>query len=609
MPSAKPKSVISAVRGKVRTLAADTGEVISQWGGSEVFLSIEPIAGPAVVIKASRHKRGQGTILPLSQIERVLATHLDQGKATLIAHHERRRCTFLIDADDDVDLLRSLVGTIGSRERWNHIEHGVLSKERTRNRQSGTSASIPDVTVPERPTTLDGGGATSHSPGHSRATSCESVELDDRTAALTGRPIAPSETIAHTPEQVHALGLVRQGKSVFVTGCAGSGKSAFLRSVRAMLSPETTAVTASTAQAARQIDGVTLHSFAGIGNSATDLASALRRVKNSAHAMRAWRRTQVLIVDEVSMLSAALFDLLDQVARHVRNAPGHAFGRIQIIACGDFLQLPPVEGSMAFTSVAWRELELVTVTLTRSWRQLDREFPAILHRARLGQLTVDDELVLSTRMVDTPPKDAVHIEATRAAADAANDRFLAELGGDFTTYRAEDSGSLDSTELDSATPLVRELTLRIGARVIAVTSDASQGIRNGDIGTVVSFSSAAGSVFASVPVVLWEVAGTESPVGATASEVSICGKVVSARIQLPLRLAWALTVHRVQGLSMERVALRLDGSMFEAGQAYVALSRARSLQGIFLLGTSVSKDACWASKEALKFLNLESVAA
>jgi ATP-dependent DNA helicase PIF1 len=616
----KEKVTMSAVRGKIRTSAVGTAEPIGQWGGTETFLSIEPLAGPCLVIKSSKHKRGEGIQMPLASLTKVLADFVQDGKATLYLSYGRRNCVVMIQTTDDIDQLKALVSIVKDRSRWNEIEKRVLASEASKKRSRGETAVVESRVNHTRDTRLNADNgvieededeydleptATDDPAGDGVGDAMGEDEEFARPLTGTGIDKIEPSTYAFSPQQIAALNAVRAGKSVFITGAAGTGKSECLRAILQVLAADKVAVTAATAQAARQLGGITLHSFAGLGVSTQTFEAAMKRVKANPATQRAWRRTSTLIIDEVSMIDATTFDIVDQLARFVRNYGEHAFGGIQMVLVGDFLQLPPVSGStMAFQATAWRDLDPVVIELTKPWRALDTRFPALLERARTGQLTEADLALLESRIVQDPPADAVHVVARRDAAENINRARLETLSGEHYVYHAADSGETEQYDLDSQTPLLQTLTLKVGARVIAVANDQSQNIRNGDIGVVVSFAEVSVGVHRHLPMVQWEhdsVGVANMALGNSTAEIAFNGRIKAQRTQLPIRLAWALTVHRVQGLSLERVAVHLDRSIFECGQAYVAISRAKSFDGLFLLGGPITRDIFQVSAAATAF--------
>lgn len=382
-------------------------------------------------------------------------------------------------------------------------------------------------------------------------------------------------------QQRAVLDAVLAGRSVFYTGCAGTGKSFLLRAIVRALPRRTTWVTAMTGVAALQIGGSTLHSRAGIGlarRAADDLVRFMKRQTRAA-----WRDCVVLIIDEVSMLSRALFEKLDAIGRAVRS-DARPFGGIQLVLCGDFHQLPPVgagaDGEFCFESPMWDAAVPHRYELTEVFRQRDAAFVALLAEVRSGVLSPD--AVARLAALDRPLPDGA-VEPTRlfptnGRVDDLNERALGRLDGETCVYNALDYARTEEARaLLGACIAPPSLALKVGAQVMLVRNLDETHV-NGSRGVVVRFHPTS-----SMPVVrflrgdelmmepqVWEVEGDD-------------GAVVASRTQVPLRLAWAVTIHKSQGLTIDWLDVDLEGT-FACGQAYVALSRARSLEGLRVRG-------------------------
>jgi ATP-dependent DNA helicase PIF1 len=393
-----------------------------------------------------------------------------------------------------------------------------------------------------------------------------------------------------TAEQRIVMRAIAKGKSVFFTGAAGCGKSVLLRRIIASLPRSSTAVTAPTGVAACNVGGTTLHAFAGVGRPDAGVRDMVSLIRRSPESVRRWRSTRVLIIDEVSMLDGDALDALEEVARRVRG-DNRPFGGILLVLAGDFLQLKPVsKGSSrkpyAFEAKCWSGCIEEQVELTRVFRQTDGAFVRILNDLRWGIVTPEASSTLQSRWgapvelqpssKDKGPGPAIKptlLFTHRADVDSVNARELDGLAGPDVLIRADDdAGTTPAARaaLDSACPAPAELRLRIGAQVMLVRNlDVATGLVNGARGVITGFT---GSLryptaqFASGdPVQL----GRETFVVRTAT-----GRV-------PLRLGFAISIHKSQGTTLDAVCMSLS-RVFEAGQAYVALSRARSLGGLSL---------------------------
>ncbi|XP_053449181.1 ATP-dependent DNA helicase PIF1 isoform X2 [Nycticebus coucang] len=383
-------------------------------------------------------------------------------------------------------------------------------------------------------------------------------------------------------EQAAVLRVILKGQSVFFTGSAG--KSYLLKRILGSLPPTGTVATASTGVAACHIGGTTLHAFAGIGSGQAPLAQCVALAQRPG-VRQGWLNCQRLVIDEISMVEADLFDKLEAVARAVRqqNKP---FGGIQLIICGDFLQLPPVtKGSQppkfCFQAKSWKRCVPVTLELTQVWRQADQTFISLLQAVRLGRCT--DEVTHQLQATATNKVGRDGIVATRLCThqdDVAltNKRRLQELPGEVHNFEAMDSDPELAQTLDTQCPASRLLQLKLGAQVMLVKNLAvSRGLVNGARGVVVGFQTEGRGL----PQVHF-LCGVTEVIRADRWTVHATGGQLLSRQQLPLQLAWAISIHKSQGMSLDCVEISL-GRVFASGQAYVALSRARSLQGLRVL--------------------------
>ncbi|KAM9183174.1 ATP-dependent DNA helicase PIF1 [Dugong dugon] len=385
-------------------------------------------------------------------------------------------------------------------------------------------------------------------------------------------------------EQAAVLSVALKGQSVFFTGSAGTGKSYLLKRILGSLPPTGTVATASTGVAACHIGGTTLHAFAGIGSGRAPLAQCVALAQRPG-VRQGWLSCQRLVIDEISMVEADLFDKLEAVARAVRQQD-KPFGGIQLIICGDFLQLPPVtKGSQppqfCFQAKSWKRCIPVTLELTEVWRQADQAFISLLQAVRLGRCS--DEVTRQLRSTATHKVGRDGIVATRLCThqdDVAltNERRLQELPGKVHSFEAMDSDPEQAQALDAQCPASRLLQLKLGAQVMLVKNLAvSRGLVNGARGVVVGFETEGRGL----PQVRF-LCGITEVIRADRWTVQATGGQLLSRQQLPLQLAWAISIHKSQGLSLDCVEISL-GRVFASGQAYVALSRARSLQGLRVL--------------------------
>ncbi|XP_072768974.1 ATP-dependent DNA helicase PIF1 isoform X1 [Nerophis lumbriciformis] len=381
--------------------------------------------------------------------------------------------------------------------------------------------------------------------------------------------------------QAAVLSAVLGGKNVFFTGSAGTGKSFLLKRIIGSLPPKSTFATASTGVAACHIGGTTLHNFAGIGSGSSPLEQCIELAQRPG-VLQHWTSCRHLVIDEVSMVDATFFDKLECVARSVRRS-AEPFGGIQLIICGDFLQLPPVskgkeKAKFCFQARCWRKVIQVNMELTEVRRQTDQSFISLLQAVRVGRATeeVTSRLMESAyRQVDRDGIVATRLCTHKDDVELTNDNKLQQLAGTARLFEAVDSDPALVRTIDAHSPVSRLLHLKVGAQVMLTKNlDVTRGLVNGARGVVVAFEPGKHGL----PRVRFMCGATETLkperwVFKSAGGTHLC------RLQLPLKLAWAVSIHKSQGMTLDCVEISL-ARVFESGQAYVALSRARSLEGL-----------------------------
>lgn len=393
-------------------------------------------------------------------------------------------------------------------------------------------------------------------------------------------------------QQEMALKVLKSGRNVFLTGAAGSGKTYVLNQYIDWLRRHRigVGVTASTGIAATHLGGQTIHAFSGIGVRDYLDDWTLDALTQKQYLAKRFERTEVLIVDEVSMLGAHTLEMVDQVCRALKRSPD-PFGGMQVVLSGDFFQLPPVgrgaEVQFAYVSPAWQEGDIRTCYLSEQHRHDDITLTGILNELRSGQVSSGSRTALEERIGAQLESD---IEPTRlyshnADVDSRNNEELAKLSGrqhSFTMTTRGRKAVVESLKKSVLTP--EQLELKEGAQVMFVKNDRDGRFVNGTLGTVVDFQ--------------WEhpvvetLAGERIEVEPMEWTVEEDGRVLGGVTQVPLRLAWAITIHKSQGMSMDAAEIDLTKT-FTPGQGYVALSRVRTLSGLLLRGindTALSVD-------------------
>lgn len=385
-------------------------------------------------------------------------------------------------------------------------------------------------------------------------------------------------------EQQLAFDLYLSGKNVFLTGPGGTGKSKWIQSVYADACKKkiNVQVCAMTGCAALLLEcnAKTIHSWAGIG-----LGTSSDKAISNKFSREKWKAAKILILDEVSMLSLRLFELLNKIGQTIRRST-LPFGGIQLLFCGDFFQLPPIEPGFCFESPLWATF--TTVQLITIFRQKDEDYQTILSEIRHGKLSKKSYQALLERI--QPCENTTHLVPTRSQADTINTRNYSLLSGIENTYDLQTHTDLEMTEREAhkqkqfnKQQIEYELTqlkknvrcehtyaLKVGSLVMCIVN-LSETICNGSQGIVTGFTN-------HIPIVKFKHGEIPMPPHVWTSE-TIPGIGVS---QIPLIYAWAITIHKSQGCTLDSAKVNAGDAVFECGQIYVALSRVKSLGGLYL---------------------------
>ena len=388
--------------------------------------------------------------------------------------------------------------------------------------------------------------------------------------------------------QAEALAILKTGVNVFLTGEPGAGKSYTIRQYVNFLRSTgiDPAITASTGIAATHIGGMTLHSWSGIGINKSMNAAELNEIAGRDRLAKRIRATEVLIIDEISMFEGRTLNLVDAVCRTIKQSQ-QPFGGLQVGFVGDFFQLPPVSRSgeplpqFAFDSESWRAAKPVICYLSEQHRQEDETFLDILSALRRGTINDEHKALLGERQIvfmDDVFGEMTKLFSHNVDVDRMNTQALSQLEADPRTYRMHAYGAPPLIEQLKRGCLSPELlTLKEGARVMFTKNSTDGSYVNGTTGEISGFSKENG-----YPIVKLR-SGRFIEAATTEWKIEAEGKTVAAIVQLPLRLAWAMTVHKSQGMSLDAALIDLS-SAFAYGQGYVALSRVRSLAGLHLQG-------------------------
>lgn len=386
---------------------------------------------------------------------------------------------------------------------------------------------------------------------------------------------------------------IRNGDNVFVTGFAGTGKSYILNKLKEKYKKKLT-ITSTTGIAAVNVKGQTLHSWAGVGLCRNPINVTVDKIRQRPTQFRQIVGCKILAIDEISMLNVETFQYVNEVLKQVREND-KPFGGIQVLFIGDFFQLPPVEQGESFErrycfeTELWDELELKNVVLKRNFRQNEEDFIKALSDMRINRLTEEDIDLLETRCVDEDDGEILHIFSTNEEANRYNAVKFNAINEPVINFVAKDGvyrgknlvyeGFMPREEMildifNKNCRADREIFLKKGCRVmLLVNMDFDRGLINGSCGVIHGFNDE------TINITFDNGVNTNIPMHEF--EYYYNDKVVALRQQYPLKLAYGITIHKSQGMTLDKLVVDCK-RVFECGQVYVAMSRVKTLGGLYL---------------------------
>lgn len=389
-------------------------------------------------------------------------------------------------------------------------------------------------------------------------------------------------------DQTTVLSILKAGCNVYLTGSAGTGKTYLINQYITYLRHREVpvAITASTGIAATHIGGQTIHSWSGLGIRERVSQKDFDQIAKNAQTVARLKSVQVLIIDEISMLSGTVLTAINDILKHFRKR-AEPFGGVQLILSGDFFQLPPVSRDrlsnrekFAFMAPVWVEAQMRVCYLTEQYRQQENILSALLAGIRSRTISTESQKLLELKLNSgSPQTNVLHLYTHNADVDGMNAQCLAANRNPSEIFEAETKGKAKVVEsLKQSVLASPTLELKLDAKVIFVRNNPDRGYHNGTLGEVCGFDPEDG----------WPIVRTTSgrKITCQPEEWTVTDEkdiILAAYRQVPLRLAWAITVHKSQGMTLDEAVIDLSKT-FEPGQGYVALSRLKSWDGLFLRG-------------------------
>ncbi|WKK65606.1 AAA family ATPase [Lutimonas zeaxanthinifaciens] len=386
--------------------------------------------------------------------------------------------------------------------------------------------------------------------------------------------------------QDQALAILKSGRNVFLTGSAGTGKTfvlnKYIQYLKARKIP--VSITASTGIAATHLQGTTIHAWSGIGIKDSLSQRNLKALKEKKYLKKHIDKTKVLIIDEISMLHLKQFNLVNEVLQYFRQTD-KPFGGIQLVLCGDFFQLPPIGNTgetnrdkFCFMSQSWLGANLSICYLTEQFRQTDSKLNDVLNEIRTGAVSESSIVLLQSCTKPLEENEPTTLYTHNIDVDRINSTHIKGLKGRKKIFRAKVKGNLKLAETIKKSIMAPEvLELKKDSKVMFVKNNYEKGYLNGTIGTVLRYDDEG------YPVIRLNNGYEITAVPEDWRIEDEAGKLLVSYVQVPLRLAWAITVHKSQGMTLDSAVMDLSKT-FEKGQGYVALSRVKRMDGLELRG-------------------------
>ena len=404
-----------------------------------------------------------------------------------------------------------------------------------------------------------------------------------------------------------------KGNNIYISGRAGSGKSVILKEIykkcKETLPNDSVYITSTTGISAYNIGGRTLHSWAGVvlpsyvRDPHKFLKSCVKRILLDFQKKKRWKNTKVLLIDEISMLGASYLELLNAIAKEIRNN-NLPFGGIKIVASGDFLQLPPVNDVFCFESDVWSDLKFKNFNLQTEWRFDDPTYANILKRARVGELNKVDLDLLKSRLVKNFKMDDIFptiLYPRNEDVEKINKDKLDSIPIDAVIFKSLDKVIDKETGVEVKSKIPDEISneficetmvkLKVNAQVMLIANlDVSNGLTNGSRGIVKEIKAEG--------VLVKFINGVEVMINSYTFEIDD-DDYKYTRTVIPLKLAYAISIHKSQSLTVDCILVDVGYKIFCSGQAYVALSRCRNLNSLYI--SSILQNKIYADETALEY--------